>query len=64
MKISNDKTDALLLIKAIHKEVRQIQRDLAELEYLIYEKDERVEIKFFERGLNDKEGSEKRVKAD
>lgn len=50
MKITNDKSDALALIKAIHEEVRQIQRDLAELEYLIYEKDERVEIKFFDKG--------------
>lgn len=64
MKIASDKSDALALIKEIHKEIIQIQKDLSELEYLIYEKDERVEIKFFERGSNDKKGSEERVKAD
>lgn len=58
MKIADEKSDAIALIREIHKEVRQVQRDLAELEYLIYEKDERVEIEFFERGLNDKERSE------
>lgn len=59
MKLKDDKSDALELIKKIHSQMRVLQGTIAELEYLIYTKDERVEINYFERGAHDKERSKK-----
>ena len=53
MQIRDERSDALKLVQQVHREIRQIQRDLDELEYLIYKKDERVKIKFFNKGEAD-----------
>lgn len=47
MKVANEKADALEIIKRLHREMRQIQNTISELEYLIYEEDERVKIELF-----------------
>ena len=59
MKIANDKSDALELVQRIHVEMNILRKALAELEYLIYETDDRVSIEFYEGGRNDKERSKK-----
>ena len=55
MRIKSENSDAMEIIRRVHREIKQLQRDLDELEYLIYEKDERVKIEFFtndtQRGL-------------
>lgn len=53
VQIRDERSDALKLVQQVHREIRQIQRDLDELEYLIYKKDERVKIKFFNKGEAD-----------
>lgn len=59
MQITDGKSDALEIVKRVHAEIRQIQKDLDELEYLIYKKDERVQLRFFNKGeVNDKKRSE------
>lgn len=63
MKIADDKSDAIELIKDIKKQMSVVRELLAELEYLVYEKDDRVSIEFFERGEHDKGRSEKRAAA-
>lgn len=62
MKIADDKSDAIELIKDIKKQMSIVRELLAELEYLVYEKDDRVFIEFFERGKNDGEGFKKKGK--
>ena len=52
MKIKDDKSDALELIKDIKREMEVLKGYLATLEYLVYQCDERVEIKFFGKGSN------------
>ena len=47
MKISNDRADAMDLIRDIHKKMKDLQESISELEYLIYETDERCKITFF-----------------
>ena len=47
MKIVDGKSDALELIQKIHREMLELQKHIDELEYLIYEKDERAKIEFF-----------------
>lgn len=64
MKIADEKSDAIELIGDIKKEMAKVRQLLSELEYLVYEKDDRCEIIFFERGEHDKEGSEERVTTD
>ena len=67
MKIADEKSDAIQIIHDLKTEMNNIRQLLAELEYLVYEKDERAEIIFFERGENGEgreEESEKRVTAD
>ena len=64
MKIANEKSDALEIICRLHREIKEIQNTLSELEYLIYEQDERCKIEFFERGVHDEGRSEKGTKAD
>ena len=59
MKIADERSDAIELMKDIKEEMNKVRQLLAELEYLVYEKDERVEIKFFERGDNDEGRSKK-----
>jgi hypothetical protein len=44
MKIANDKSDALELVRRIHAEMNILRKALAELEYLVYETDDRVSI--------------------
>ena len=63
MKIADDKSDALKLIQKIHREMFEVNRDLAELEYLLYSMDERCKIEFFGRGSNDERGSKEGTKA-
>ena len=62
MKIADDKSDAIELIKDIKKQMSIVRELLAELEYLVYEKDDRVFIEFFERGEHDGEGFKKKGK--
>lgn len=62
MKIADERSDALEILKRIHTEMRVLQGAIAELEYLIYETDERVQINFFERGEHDKGRSQKGIK--
>ena len=64
MILADGKTDALRLVHKVHREIQEIQRDLDELEYLIYSKDERSKIRFFGRGEHDKRGSKEGTKAD
>ncbi len=48
-KIKDEKSDAFEIIKRIKKQERALRESIAELEFLIYECDERCEIKFLER---------------
>lgn len=50
MKIADDKSDAIELITDIKEEMAKVRALLAELEYLVYEKDERCKLILFERG--------------
>lgn len=47
MEIKDNKSDAMEIIRRIHREMKELQESIAELEYLIYEHDERVKIEFF-----------------
>lgn len=47
MKIKDEDRDALELIKDIKVEMDRIRDLIAALEYVVYQCDERVEIKFF-----------------
>lgn len=58
MKVANEKSDALELVKRMHREMRQLQKTLDELEYLVYEIDARCQIQFFKGGEHDKKRSE------
>lgn len=53
MKIADEKSDAIQIIQDLKKEMNIIRQMIAELEYVIYQKDERVEIKFFENRVCD-----------
>jgi len=55
MKIQHEGKDALELMKDIKEEMAKVRDLIGALEYVIYQKDERVEIEFFERGEYDKE---------
>ena len=48
MKIADEKSDAVYLIRDIKAEMEKVRSLLAELECLVYEKDERCKIRFFE----------------
>lgn len=63
MKIASERSDAIELMKDIKKQMSIVRELLAELEYLVYEKDDRVFIEFFEGGEHDKGRSEKRAAA-
>ena len=54
MKIEHEDLDAIELVKDIKVEMAKVRNLLAALEYVIYQKDDRVEIEFFERGEHDK----------
>lgn len=64
MKIADDKSDAIELIRDLKKEMAIIREMIAELEYVVYECDERCHLILFERGDNDEKGSKERVKTD
>lgn len=53
MRIEHEDKDALEIIKDIHTEMAKIRDLISALEYVIYQKDERVEINFFEDGVRD-----------
>ena len=53
MKIVDKDLDAIELIHDIKKQMKEVRELIAALEYVIYQKDERVEINFFERGEDD-----------
>lgn len=57
MKVADEKSDALELVKRIHREMRQLQKSMDELEYLIYAVDARTQIEFFKGGEHDKKRS-------
>ena len=63
MKIEDGKSDALELVRRIHREMKTLQGSISELEYLIYEQDERCKIEFFRRGEHDERRSKKGTKA-
>ena len=62
MKIEDNGSDALEIIKDIHQEMKVVRDLLAELEYVVYRCDERCKIEFFGRGKNDEGRSEERIK--
>ena len=62
MQITDGISDALELSKDLHRKMKELQKSLDELEYLIYSLDDRVQIEFFTRGANDEEGSKKGTK--
>ena len=64
MRLTDGNSDALQIINRVHREIKEIQKDLDELEYLLYKKDERCKIQFFGRGNDDKRGSKEGTKAD
>lgn len=64
MKIQHEDKDALELIEDINEEMEKMRDLIGALEYVVFQKDERVEINFFERGEDDKERGKKRTKAD
>jgi len=64
MRIADERSDAIQILKRIKEDTETLLADIAELEYLIYEVDERCLIKFFERGVNDKKGSKERTTTD
>jgi len=59
MKIADEKSDAIELIGDIKGEMNKLRALIAELEYLVYVKDDRCTIEFFERGKHDKKRSKK-----
>jgi hypothetical protein len=59
MKIADERSDAIELVKDIKEQMATLRNLMAELEYLVYQCDDRVSIEFFERGVNDKERSKK-----
>lgn len=61
MIIADEKSDAIELITDLKKEMARVRELLAELEYLVYEKDDRVMIRFIGRGLNDEGRSEEGI---
>lgn len=56
MKIEDGKSDAVELVRRIHREMKTLQNSISELEYLIYEQDERCKIEFFGEKKNDRTG--------
>ena len=59
MKIKDEKSDAIELIKSLKREMKIIREMLAELEYIVYECDERCVLVLIERGENGQEMCEK-----
>ena len=53
MKIQHEDMDAIDLIKDIKVEMAKVREMIAALEYVIYQKDERCEIRFFDKGKNE-----------
>lgn len=49
MKIKDDKSDAIELIKDIKKEMAVVRSLIAELEYVVYQCDDRCQIEFFDK---------------
>ena len=50
MVLTDGTSDAMKLIQKIHREMKEVNKDLAELEYLIYSMDDRCKIEFFNKG--------------
>lgn len=48
MKIQHEDMDAIELVRDIKAEMAKVREMIAALEYVIYQKDERCEIRFFE----------------
>jgi len=53
MRIANERSDALEIICRLHREIKDIMNTLSELEYLIYETDERCKIEYFKKENNE-----------
>lgn len=64
MIIADEKSDAIELIADLKKQMETVRALLAELEYLVYEKDDRVMIRFIGRGEDDEGRSEEGIAAD
>jgi len=47
MKLSDGTSDAIHILRRIHREMKQLQDSIGELEYLIYKIDERCKIEIF-----------------
>lgn len=59
MKIKDEHSDALNIIRDLHKEMKIVRSLIGELEYLVYQCDDRCKIEFYGKGKHDKEGSKK-----
>lgn len=62
MKIKDDHSDALNIIRDLHKEMKIVRSLLGELEYLVYQCDDRCKIEFFGKGKHDEGRGQKGVK--
>ena len=47
MKLTDGTSDAIHILRRIHREMKQLQDSIGELEYLIYQIDERCKIEMF-----------------
>lgn len=57
MRIQSEKSDAIELVKDIKEQMATLRDLLGQLEYLVYQCDDRVDIEFFKGGVHDKTGS-------
>ena len=62
--IKDEHSDALNIIRDLHKEMKIVRSLISELEYLVYQCDDRCKIEFFGKGKHDEGGSQKGTKAD
>ena len=59
MKVANERADAIELVKDIKEQMATLRDLLGQLEYLVYQCDDRVEIEFFKGGVHDATRSKK-----
>ena len=53
MRIQDEKSDAIDLLKDIRKEMAVVRSLIAELEFLVYQCDDRCQIEFFDKDKHD-----------
>jgi len=64
MIITDETSDALELVRELHRQMNVMRSLMDELEYLVYRCDERCKIEFFGKGKNDEGRGQKGTKAD